>query len=149
MREVLASLYGWVAQFDPVDTFFVGFLFLALFWIWRSSVASDNTFAAVDLVVDPYTNKASAAASVYMFFAGVSAWYIIRTVTHGGNPETTLLGVLGIFIAKGAGDRAIAAWGNKTPAVASDPNPDPVVVEAAPPAQVETKTTTTVKPRGK
>jgi hypothetical protein len=144
VMQILLAFRDWIAQFDPVDVFAVIVLVVGWFWVWRTSTATDNTFAVVDLFMDPYTNKAAASATVYMFFAGVSAWYIIRTVTHGGDPVNALLGVLGIFIAKGAGDRAIAAWGNRTPATAADPEPsDPVVQDSAPVATVETTTKVT------
>ena len=123
--DILRAFYDWIAQFDPVDIFAVIVFALFWFWLYRTSTRPNNTFTIVDMFTDPYTNKASGAATVYIFFAGLSAWYIVRTVTHGGDAFNAIMGILTIFIVKAGADRAISAWGNRRPDMAPPPDSPP------------------------
>jgi hypothetical protein len=144
-------LLHWLSTRNPVDTFAVAVIVVFWFWIWRTSHEGGNSFDIVDLISDPYTGKAAAAALVYIFLAGVSVWWVVRSAVGGGDPSNFLLAVLGVFIAKGAADRAISAWGsNQPPPAAGNPPPiqqaPDVSIQVGAPAQIKTETTVT---RGK
>lgn len=145
----------FLGQFDPVDM--IALLIMAGLWIWLWRKAKDktDTFDPSDTLKDPFTNKASAAAIAYMSLLGLSVWYVIREEVNGHDPSTTMLTVMGLFIAKAGSDRAISAWGARKPDMAPPPEiptGDPVV---PPPPDIQIKVdapaeiTTTTKVSGK
>jgi hypothetical protein len=112
----------WLSERNPVDTIALCVVVLFWFWVWKRSADDADSYDIADNIKDPFTNKAAAAALVYLFLAGVSVWWVIRSAVAGGDPSNFLLAVLGVFIAKGAADRAIGAWGaNKPPEAPAAP----------------------------
>lgn len=145
----------FLGRYNPVDLIAIVVMLGAVLWLWLISVSKSNTYDFSDNFKDPFTNKASNTALVYLFMAGLSVWWVVRNAVDGGDPSNVLLAILGIFIAKAGADRAISAWGVRTPDKAPDPpavvDSGPQVAEAAPDVSVqvlapaEIKTVTTVK----
>lgn len=108
-----------------VDAFAIFLFFAFWFWIWRCQRDKQDTYDLSDNLKDTFTNKASAAALVYIALAGLTAWYVVRVTVAHGDPSNVLLTALGIFVVKGSADRAVSAWGNRAPDRAPPPERDP------------------------
>lgn len=69
-----------------------------------------NTYSVVDILLDAKTGKASLDAHVVLFFAGLSAWYIVlRTLEHE-DVGRELIEILGIMILYRGAKQAIQAY---------------------------------------
>ena len=96
------------------DTFFavLGFLIGSLSWSQALLIGlavysavllvrlhrADNSFDLRDLLLDHRTGRASVDNFVLLLMAGLAAWTVVDQANRDRNPETLLLGVLGIFV---------------------------------------------------
>ena len=130
-------------------------------WLRRLGKRNDNTFSLSDVLLDPYSNKASASALVYLFLAGLGIWWAVRSAIDAGDPSNFIMAMIGAYVVKGAADRAMSAWGPRRQDMAPQPDtmgddqdrehdhdhltPD-VSVRVTAPAQIDTTTTVTPLP---
>lgn len=103
----------WLSQRNPVDLLACVLFAAFWYWVWRTSRKKSNTFVLTDILVDPYSNRGSGAALVYLGLAGLATWYAIRVAVSGGDASNFIVTVLTIFVVKAGSDRAIAAWGTR------------------------------------
>jgi hypothetical protein len=104
---------AWLAGWNPVDLIAIGLFLGFWFWVWRASRKKNNTFVLTDILVDPYSNRGSGAALVYLGLAGLATWYAIRVAVGGGDASNFIVTVLTVFIVKAGADRAFSAWGTR------------------------------------
>jgi hypothetical protein len=163
MQALGQSLLARLLALNVADV--IGICCMVLFGLWlrRLGRRSDNTFQLSDALLDPYSNKASASALVYLFLAGLGIWWAVRSGVGGGDPSNFIMALVGAFVVKAAVDRGMSAWGPRRPDMAPPPDqsddhddgrrddhdrdsmhmPD-VSIQA--PAQIQTTTTVTPLP---
>jgi hypothetical protein len=137
----LLAFSAWLTGFNSVDVVAVIVLVTFWAWVWRVSARKNNTFVLSDILVDPYSNRGSGAAVVYLGLAGVAVWYVVRVTVGGGDASNTLVTILTIFIVKAGADRAFSAWGSRDqlPPPREDSDKDQVDTgQPAPPAPCAT-----------
>ncbi len=85
-----------------------------------------NTFIFSDLLIDPVTKKASIEAIVTLFFAILSAWYVvIKTMNPAaGNVGPELVQILMVFLVYRGVKQGIQAYKDKPPT--PPPMPDQI-----------------------
>jgi len=164
MQALGQSLLARLQALNAADV--IGILCMVLFGLWlrRLGRRKDNTFALSDVLLDPFSNKASGPAVVYLFLAGLGIWWAVRSGTGGGDPSNFIMALVGAFVVKAAVDRGMSAWGPRPPDMAPpacDTMPDDqdhehdherdrttpdVSVRVMAPAQINTQTTVTPLP---
>ena len=123
-------MVAWLLARNPVDMLACVLFAAFWFWVWRTSRTHTNTFVLTDILVDPYSNRGSGAALVYLGLAGLATWYAVRVAVGGGDASNFIVTVLTIFVVKAGSDRAIAAWGTRdqVPPTPPDSTEDQTVV---------------------
>jgi len=127
--DAVASFFG---RFQAIDVIFSGSVVIFWLWILHRNSEDDDTYDLADNIKDPYTHRANPTMLVYVSLAALSVWWAIRTTVNGGDASGFIITVLGIFVAKGGVDHAIAAWGDRAPDKSVAPAGEPPAVETKP-----------------
>lgn len=76
-----------------------------------------NPFVFYDMMLDPVTRKASVDSCITLFFAILSAWYIVYKTMHptAGDVGALLIQVLSVFLLFRGAHQGIQAYAAKPP----------------------------------
>lgn len=110
MSELFGNLH--VSQFALFAIVAVSIGVLVYFHMRRG-----NPFSIYDLLLDPITKKASLDSCVTLFFAVLSAWFVVFKAQHpdAGNVGGELVQILSVFLIYRGAHQGIQAYAAKPP----------------------------------
>jgi len=103
--SVLGFLIGQMTWTHALLIAFAGYAAFVLHALHHA----DNAFDLRDLLLDHRTGRASVDNFVLLLMAGLAAWTVVDQANRDRNPETLLLGVLGIFVVAREAKRVISS----------------------------------------
>lgn len=80
-----------------------------------------NGFDILDALKDPVSKKTSLDALIVVFFALLSAWYVMRETLNDQHPGSLLIQIITIFVIYRGAKQALDVWGQKPPPLPPPP----------------------------